>query len=59
MLHNEINHCGQHTIFDNQDKHLSPNKKDLSDKLGRALEKNEEIHIAICNKISRLMGCSS
>jgi len=54
MMLNEIKTNGHGTIFDEQIS--SPIKQDLSDKLGRALEKNEVIHRAICTKISRLMG---
>ena len=42
MMLNEIKTNGHGTIFD---EHISsPVKQDLSDKLGRALERNEVIH---------------
>jgi hypothetical protein len=43
MMLSEIKRNGLRTIFDPEES-ISPNKKDLSDKLGRALEKNELIH---------------
>jgi len=58
MMLNEIKTHGMSTIFDSPDQKKKKFRKDLSEKLERALEKNEVIHQAICSKISRLMGCS-
>jgi hypothetical protein len=59
MMLNEIKTHGMNTIFDSPDPKNKKIRNDLSEKLERALEKNEVIHRAICTKISRLMGCSN
>jgi hypothetical protein len=59
MMIDEIQTNGLQTIFDENKQISSPVRKDLGEKLVKALEKNEIIHQAICSKISRLMAYDS